>query len=139
MQLQASYIDGRYREELVEFIERNCGPNEPYCLTVIYKCNLTQEELNKENMRLYAPGQRMNDAPYGPISYNCSLSNTSKLKLGHNVKIFLVETKAATGKDIAEYVMRPAKVIPPSQFRGSEATLLISIPRLRGHLMKTKE
>jgi len=36
------------------------------------------------------------------------------LKLGHNVQLFLVEMKAATGKDIAEHVIRPAKVIPAS-------------------------
>ena len=34
------------------------------------------------------------------------------LKLGHNVQQLLLQMKAATGKDIAEHVMRPAKVIP---------------------------
>jgi hypothetical protein len=56
----------------------------------------------------------MNDPLYGQISYNCSLSNAFKLKLGHNVNRFLVEMKAATGKDNAERVMRLAKVIPSS-------------------------
>ena len=56
----------------------------------------------------------MNYPLYGQISYNSSLSNTFKLKLGHNVNQFLVEMKAATGKDITEHVMRWAKVIPAS-------------------------
>jgi hypothetical protein len=55
-----------------------------------------------------------NDALYDQISYNSSLSNAFKLKLGHNVNLFLVEVTAATGKDIAEHVMRPAKVLPAS-------------------------
>jgi hypothetical protein len=114
MQLQASYTDVRHWEELIDFIEKNCGPKEPYCLTALYKCNLTQEELDEEYMGLYAPGQMMNDPLYGQISYNSSLSNAFKLKLGHDVQLFLVEMKAATGKEIAEHVMRPAKVIPAS-------------------------
>ena len=56
----------------------------------------------------------MNDPLYGQISYNSSLSKTFKLKLGHNVQLFLIEMKAVTGKDIAKHVMRPAKVIPTS-------------------------
>jgi len=34
-QLQASYTDVRHREELIDFIEQNCSPKEPYCLTAI--------------------------------------------------------------------------------------------------------
>jgi hypothetical protein len=114
MQLQASFTDVRHWEELVDFIEKNCGPKEPYCLTALYKYNLTQEELDEEYMGLYTPGQMMNDPLYGQISYNSSLSNAFKLKLGHDVQLFLVEMTAATGKEIAENVMRPAKVIPAS-------------------------
>jgi hypothetical protein len=114
MQFQASYTDVRNWEELIDFIEKNCGPKEPYRLTAVYKCNLTQEELDKEYMGLYAPGQMMNDPPNGQISYNISLSNAFKLKLGHDVQLFLIEMMAATGKEIAEHVMRPAKVIPTS-------------------------
>jgi hypothetical protein len=33
MQLQASYTDVRHRYELIDFIEKNCGPKEPYCRT----------------------------------------------------------------------------------------------------------
>jgi len=121
MQLQALYTDLRHWEELIDFIEKNCSPKEPYCLTALYKCNLTQEELNEEYMELYAPRQMMNDPLCGQISYNSSLSNAFKLKLGHNVNLFLVEMKTATGKKITEHVMRPAKVIPASLFKESYA------------------
>jgi len=36
-QFQSSYTDVRHWEELIEFIEKNCGPKEPYCLTALYK------------------------------------------------------------------------------------------------------
>jgi len=65
-------------------------------------------------MGLYAPGQMMNVPLYGHISYNSTLWNAFKLKLEHNVKLFCVQMQAATGKDIAVHVMRPAKVIPTS-------------------------
>jgi hypothetical protein len=65
-------------------------------------------------MGLYAPRQTMNDPLYGQISYNSSFSNAFKLKLGHNVNLFLVEMKGATGKENAKHIMRPAKVIPAS-------------------------
>jgi hypothetical protein len=66
-------------------------------------------------MGSYAPVQIMNDPLYGQISYNSSLSNAFKLKLGHNVNLFLVEMKPATGKENAEHIMGPAKVIPASR------------------------
>jgi len=69
-------------------------------------------------MGLYALGQT-NDPLYGQNPYNSSLSNAFKLKLGHDVKVFLVVMKAATGKDIAQHVMRLAKVIPTSLFKES--------------------
>ena len=56
----------------------------------------------------------MNDPLYDQISYNSSLSNAFMFKLVHNVQLFLIEMKAATGKEIAEHAMRPAKVIPAS-------------------------
>jgi hypothetical protein len=48
MQLKASYTDVGHWEELIDFIEQSCSPKEPYSLTAIYKCNLTQEELDEE-------------------------------------------------------------------------------------------
>ena len=105
IQRQASYTDVRRWEELIDFIEKNCCPKEPYFLTAIYICNLTQEEMDAEDMGLYALGQMMNVPLYGQISYNSSLSNAFKLKLGYNVKLFLVDIEAGTGKKIAEHVM----------------------------------
>jgi len=49
-QLQAWYTDVRHWEELIDCIKNNCGLKEPYCLTAIYRCNLTQEELDEEYM-----------------------------------------------------------------------------------------
>jgi len=63
----------------------------------MYRWNLLQDELDEEYMGLSAPGQMINDPLYGQISYNSSLSNAFKLKLGQNVKLFLVEMTAATG------------------------------------------
>jgi len=139
MELQASYTDVRHWEELIDFIKQNCSLKEPFCLTVIYKCNLTQEELEEEYMGLYAPGQTMNDRLYGQISYNSSLSNAFKLKLGHNVKLLLVEMEAAKGKDSAEHVIRPVKVIPASLVLVSDTPQLICILRLRRGPMKIEE
>jgi len=112
MQLLALYTDVRHWQELIDFTEQHCGLEEPYCLTTIYKCNMTQQVFDRKYMGLYPPGQMMNDPLYGQISYDSSLSNAFKLKLGHNEKLVLVEMKTATGKDIAEHIMRPVKVIP---------------------------
>jgi hypothetical protein len=114
MLLHAWYTDVTHWEELTDFIEQNCSPKEPYSLTAIYKCNLTQEELNQQYIGLYALGQTMNDCLSSQISYNSSLANAFKFKLGHDVKLLLVEMKAATGKDIAEHVIRPVMIIPVS-------------------------
>ena len=137
--LEALYRDMRHWEELIDFIEHNCSLKEPSCLTAIYICNLTQEELDEEYMGLYAPGLMTIDHLYGHLSYNSSLSNPFKLKLGHNLKLFLVEMKVATGKDIAEHGIRPAKVIPASLGTVSYAPLLLSILRLRRDPMQMKE
>jgi hypothetical protein len=129
----------KYWEELIDFIKKNCGPKEPYCLTVLHKCKLTQEVLDQEYMGLYAPGQMMNDPLYGQTSYNSSLSNALKLKLGHNVRLFLREMKAAAGKDIAENIIRAAKAIPASPVMVSYAPLRLSIHRFWRYQMKMKE
>jgi hypothetical protein len=99
---------------------------------------LTHDELDEEYIGLYTTGQMLNDPLYGQISYNSSLSNAFKLKQRHNVQLFLVEMKAATGKDIAEHLIRPAKVIPASLDIVSYAPLLISILRLQRYQMKMK-
>ena len=126
-QLQASYTDVRHREELVDFIDKNGSPIEPYILTSMFKCSLEQDKLGEEDMGIYKDGQMMNDPIYGQISYNCCLPNASELKLGHNVKIFVVNMMRATGKGIAERVIRPTKVICTSRVKASHEQLLIII------------
>jgi len=112
--LQASYSDARHWEELNDFIKKNCSPKSTYCLTAIFKCTLTQEGLDNECMGLFAPWQMMNDPLYGQILYNSCLCIPFRLKLWHNLKQLIVEIKAATGKDIADHIIRPAKMISTS-------------------------
>jgi len=129
-QLQALYTDVRHWEQLVDFINKNGGPKEPYILTSMFKCTLEQDELEEEYMGIYKHRQIINDSIYGQISYNCCLSNAFKLKLGHNVKIFVVEMMRATGKEIAEHVIRPTKVIHASRVKARREQLPIIIHRL---------
>jgi len=70
------------------------------------------------------------DPMYGQILYNCYLSNGFKLKPGHNPKIIFVKMKRATGKQIAEHVIRPVNVIPASSVTARCAKLLIIVHRL---------
>jgi len=116
-QLQTTYTDVRYWEELFDFIDKNGRPKKPYVLKSMFKCTLEQDELGQEYMRIYKHGQTINDSIYSQILYHCCLSNASTLKLGHNLKIFMLEMKRATGKEIAEHVMRPTKVIPLALLR----------------------
>ena len=67
------------------------------------------------------------DHIYRQILYSCCLSNAIKLKPVHNPKIFLEEMMRATRKEIAEHVIRPVKVIPPSHVKARCAQLLIII------------
>jgi hypothetical protein len=46
-QLQALYTPVKHWEELIDLVKPNCTPIEPYCLTAIYKKNLTREELDE--------------------------------------------------------------------------------------------
>ena len=39
-QLQASYTDMTHWEELVDFIDKHGGPNEPYIFTSMFKCTV---------------------------------------------------------------------------------------------------
>jgi hypothetical protein len=95
--------------------------------------------LDEEYIGRYTPGQMLNDPLYDQISYNSPLSKAFKLKLGHNVKVFLIEMKAATGKNIAEHIIKPAKVIPASLDTASYAPQLVSILRLWRYLLKMNE
>jgi len=129
IQLQAPFTDVRHWDELIDFINKNGRPTEPYILTSKFKCTLEEAELDKEYMGLYTNEQMITDPIFGQISYNCCLSNAFKLKLGQDQKIFLVEKKRATGKEIAEHIIRPAKVIPASHVKATCAQLLIIIHR----------
>ena len=110
-QLNASYTDVRHWEELIDFINKYDCLKEPYILRSMFKCTLEQDESKQEYMGIYKHGQLINDPIYGQISYNCCLSNGFKLKLGHNVKIHVVEMIRATRKETAEHITRPTKVI----------------------------
>jgi len=128
-QLQAAYTDVRRWDTLIDFINRNGRPTEPYILTSKSKRTLEQAELDEEYMGMYTNQEMITDPIYGQISYHCCLSNPFKLKLGHNPKIFLVEMKRATAKEIAEQIIRPAKVFPSSRVKARCAQLLIIIHR----------
>jgi hypothetical protein len=39
-QLQALYTDVRHWEQLIDFINKNRGPKEPYIMTSMFKCTL---------------------------------------------------------------------------------------------------
>ena len=76
----------------------------------MFKCTLELDELEEEYIGIYKHGQMIDDPIYGQISYNSCLLNAYKLKVGHNVKIFVVEMMRATGKEITEHVIRPTNV-----------------------------
>jgi len=88
-----------------------------------------QKELDEEYMGLYMSWKLIMDPTYDRIVYDCYLWNTSKLKLGHNAKIFLVKIKRATGKEIAEHMIGPANVIPTIYVTARCAQQLIIIHR----------
>jgi hypothetical protein len=77
----------RHWEELIDFINKNGRPKEPYILTLRFKCTLEKDELDEEYKGLYTNRQMIMDPIYGQISYNCCLSNALKFKLGNNPKI----------------------------------------------------
>ena len=60
-QLQASYTDVRNWEELIDFIDKNGGPKEPYIMTSMFKCPLEQDKLQEEYMGLYTHEQMIMD------------------------------------------------------------------------------
>jgi len=87
-------------------------------------------------MGLYPPVQILNDPVYSQTQYNSCLSDVFKLKQGYNYKLFWIEMKAATGKDIAEHLIRPAKLLPAHLVLLSYAQLLLMIVRLQRNRMK---
>jgi hypothetical protein len=138
-QLQGAYTYMRHWEDLIDFININRGPKEPYSLTSRFKCTLEKDELDEDYMGLYTNGQIITDPIYGQILYNCCVSNAFKLKLGHDPTIFLVEMERGTGKEIAEHVIRPANVIPTSRVKARCTQLLIIIHKLWKVLTRVEE
>jgi hypothetical protein len=90
-------------------------------------------------MGLYTIGQIIMDPIYGQISYHCWLANASNFKLGHYLRICLVEMRRATGKEIATHVFRPLKIIPASRVKARCAQLLIIIRSDSKILMRVVE
>jgi len=90
-------------------------------------------------MGLCTQKQITNDPIYGQLSYNYCLSNDFRLKLGHNLKAYLVVRKRDAGKEIAEHVNRPVKVIPASHVKARSAQLLIIIHRVWKVLKSVEE
>ena len=138
-QLQASYTDMRYGKLLVDFIDKNGGPKQAYILTSMFNYTLEQDELEEEYMGIYKHGEIIQDPIYGQISYNCCLSNAFKLKLGQNVKIFVVEMVRATAKEIAKQVIMPTKVICASRVKARREQMLIIIHQLWKVLKRVEE
>jgi len=138
-QLQASYTDVRHWEELIDFIDKNRGPKEPYIMTSMFKSTLGQAELEDKYMGLYTNGQMIMDPIYGQISYTGCHSNGFKLKLGQDSKQNLVERMRATEKESAEHVIRLAKEIPSSHVKARCAQLLIITHRLWKVLNRVQE
>jgi hypothetical protein len=126
-QLHASYTDVRQWEGPIDFIDNNWCSKVPYIPTLWFKCTLEQDKLDEEYMGLYTIGQIIMDPIYGQISYHCWLANASNFKLGHYLRICLVEMRRATGKEIAAHVFRPLKIIPASRVKARCAQLLIII------------
>jgi len=69
-QLQASYTDVRHWDEMIDYIDNNGGPKEPYILTLMFKWTLEQDELDDEYMGLYTHQQMIIDPIYGQNSFN---------------------------------------------------------------------
>jgi hypothetical protein len=56
-QLQVSYTDVRHWEELIDFINKNRGPQEPYIMTSMFKCTAELDELKEEYLGLDRNGK----------------------------------------------------------------------------------
>jgi len=75
----------------------------------------------------------------GQISFNRSLWYAFTLKLDNNLMVLLLEIQIATGKGIAERVIRPAKAIPASHVEAGHTQLLIVIDRIWNVLRRFDE
>jgi len=138
-QLQAAYTESWYREEMIDFIDKNGGLKELYIGWSIFKRTLEQDKSDEECVGVNTHCTMMNDPIYGQISYNCCLWNAFKLKLGQNPKIFLVEMKRATRKVIAKQIIRLLNVILTSRVKARCVQLLFITHWLWKVLNRVKE
>jgi len=63
--LQASNTDVRHWEELIDQVNKNEAPEEPYIVSSLFKCTFEQDELEEKYMGLYTNGQMIIDPIYG--------------------------------------------------------------------------
>jgi hypothetical protein len=114
-QIQAPYTDVMHWEELIDFIDKNADPKEPYSMTSLFKFTLEQAELEEQYMGLNPNGQIIMEPIYDQISYNCGLRNAFKLKLGYHRKILLFKIRRVPETGNAKHILRLATVIPASR------------------------
>lgn len=141
-QFPASYIDLEHWEELVDFIEKNVGVKLPDILTLMIRCTLEQDELDKEYVGLYSHGEVMNNPIYGQTSYSCCRTNAFKLKLGHDVNKTLGEMMSNTWKEITTHEFSLAMIFPASCVKASHVLLLMQNHRhsnILKHVEQSKE
>jgi len=79
------------------------------CLTAILNCSFEQNNLDKEYMELYTPGQMKNNLIYSHILYNYYLSNAFQFKLGYNFNVSYIEIQVGAGKQSMVHVFKPSK------------------------------
>ena len=128
--LQALYTDVRFWKEHIHSIENNGGCKDPCSLPSVVKLMSMQDDLDNKYMPIYADRQMINVPISEHISYNCYSSTAFKLELGQNLRIFFVEMRIAQGKESAEHVIRPAKVITTSCIKARYAQQLLIIQRV---------
>ena len=90
-------------------------------------------------MGLCTNRQMIMNTIYGQISYHYCHSKAFKAKLAHDQEIFYFRIRRATGKEIAERIIKPVNLIPASHVKARCAQLLIITPRLWKDLKRVEE
>jgi len=111
-QHQALYTDVRQRDILFDFINTNGGQTKLYVQTSMVMFTSNQEVLDKDYMGWYWHGKIIKTVMNGQILPNFCFWNDLKMNIGHNLKMDMVLMRRAIEKEIAKYVVRPAKLIP---------------------------
>lgn len=94
-QLQILYTAVRHWEKVIDSIEATGGLMEPCHLKVTMKCTLEQKQSVQEHWGLHILREPKSDLIHDQISLHCWLLNAFKLKLELNVKIILIQMRAA--------------------------------------------